>query len=273
MHQIRQLLLYSITLVAFTACNNNDQQNEITSIAVNLPDSVAAGKKLFDAACVRCHGMDASGLTGPSLKRSKLKHAPDLASFISVVEFGIVGTGMPSNWAITDSDCHRLYAYINFLKNQGRETPKGDSVAGSKVYASAGCASCHIMNGEGNSIGPELSQIGASRNAAYLKQALIDPAAALPESTDIDNGYGFSLYLPIKIITNDGKKITGLRINEDTYTIQLKDAANNYYSFNKDEVQSVEKQYGQSLMPSFKDKLSDKEIENLVAFLYKSGNQ
>lgn len=272
MHIIPKLLLCVIVPPAFIACNNNNNYSDKTT-AANFRDSVAKGKKIFDAACVRCHGMDASGLTGPSLKRPKLKYAPNLPSFIKVVEFGIPGTGMPSNWAISDSDCQKLYAYISFLKNQGKETPKGDAASGSKVYASAGCASCHIMHGEGNSIGPELSEIGASRNAAYLKQAIIDPATALPESTDIDNGYGFSLYLPIKIIANDGKEITGLRINEDTYTIQLKDAANNYYSFNKDEVKSVEKQYGQSLMPSFKDKLSDKEIENLVAFLYKSGNQ
>jgi len=77
----------------------------------------------------------------------------------------------------------------------------------------------------------------------------------------------------VKIITVDGTAITGLRINEDTYTIQLKDSANNYYSFNKDQLRSVEKLYGQSLMPSFKTKLADKEIENLVAFLYKSGNK
>lgn len=273
MHQIRQFLFYTIIFIAFTACKNKNQQNETSTVVANSSDSVLDGKITFEASCVRCHGMDASGLTGPSLKRPKLKHAPDLASFIRVVEFGIPGTGMPSNWAITDTDCHQLYAYINYLKNQGKETPKGDSTAGKKVYAIAGCATCHIMNGEGNSVGPELSEIGASRNAAYLKQAIIDPAATLPESTDIDNGYGFSLYLPIKIITNDGTEITGLRINEDTYTIQLKDAANNYYSFNKDEVKSIEKQYGHSLMPSFKDKLSDKEIENLVAFLYKSGNQ
>ena len=273
MSKLRQTLFYSIIVIAFSACNNNRQQNETVAIVANLPDSVLEGKKTFEASCVRCHGMDASGLTGPSLKRPKLKHVNDIASFINVVEFGIIGTGMPSNWAISDSDCHQLYAYINYLKNQGKETPKGDSAAGSKVYTSSGCASCHIMNGEGNSIGPELSEIGASRNAAYLQQAIIDPAAALPESTDIDNGYGFSLYLPIKIITNDGTSITGLRINEDTYTIQIKDAANNYYSFNKDELKSIEKQYGQSLMPSFKNKLSDKQIENLVAFLYKSGNQ
>jgi len=45
------------------------------------------------------------------------------------------------------------------------------------------------MNGQGNSVGPELTDISASRNLSYLRQAIIDPGATLPESTDIDNGY------------------------------------------------------------------------------------
>jgi cytochrome c oxidase cbb3-type subunit III len=180
---------------------------------------------------------------------------------------------MPANWAFADSECHQLYAYINYLKNQGKETPKGDTAAGKLVYTKSGCVSCHMMNGQGNSFGPDLSQIGASRNAAYLREAIIDPGATLPESTDPDNGYGFSLYLPVKIITVEGKEITGLRVNEDTYTIQIKDVSNNYYSFNKEQLRSVEKEYGQSLMPSFKTTLTNKEIENIVAYLYKSGNQ
>ena len=200
-------------------------------------------------------------------------HAPYVVSFTAVMEQGIAGTGMPGNWAISDSECHQLYVYINYLKNRGKESPKGDTAKGRMIYTISGCANCHMMNGEGNSVGPELSEIGSSRNTSYLRRALIDPGATLPESTDIDNGYGFSLYLPVKIITVDGKEITGLRVNEDTYTIQLKDAANNYYSFNKDQLKSVEKQYGQSLMPSFTTKFTDKDIENLVAFLYKSGNQ
>ena len=267
-----QTLFYSFMLITLASCNNNNQKNKLLA-DINLPDSVAEGKKLFEASCVRCHGMDGSGLTGPSLKRQKLRHAPDLASFTAVVEMGITGTGMPSNWAVTDSECRQLYAYINHLKNQGMEEPKGDSAEGGKVYSVSGCAACHVMNGQGNNVGPELSDISASRNLSYLRQAIVDPSATLPESTDIDNGYGFSLYLPVKIITAEGTAITGLRVNEDTYTIQLKDAVNNYYSFNKDQLRSVEKLYGQSLMPSFKTKLTDKEIENLVAFLYKSGNK
>jgi cytochrome c oxidase cbb3-type subunit III len=267
------ILFYWLILICLGACKNNSTNSIALADIGVMPNSVAAGKKMFETTCVRCHGMDGSGLTGPSLKRPKLKYVSDLASFIKVVTLGIPGTGMPANWVYLDEDCRNLYAYINYLKSQGKETPEGDSAAGYLVYKNSGCATCHVMHGEGNSIGPELTEIGATRNAAYLHQAIIDPSAALPESTDPDNGYGFSLYLPVMITTTDGRTIKGMRINEDTYTIQLKDSANGYFSFNKDELQSVEKLYGQSLMPSFQNKLSAKEIENLVAFLYKSQNQ
>ncbi len=270
---IRKPFFYFLLFLSVFACNNENKNSRSLTDKDHLPTEVLEGKNLFEASCVRCHGMDATGLTGPSLIRPKLKHATDLPSFTKVVEQGIVGTGMPGNWVFADEDCSQLYAYINYLKNKGTEVPKGDTAAGRIIYMKQACMTCHLMNGHGTGIGPDLSEIGASRNAAYLRQAILDPGASLPESTDIDNGYGFSLYLPLKIRTRDGKEIAGLRINEDTYTIQLKDAANNYYSFNKDQLLSIDKLYGQSLMPSYKSNLSDTELENLVAFLYKSGNQ
>jgi cytochrome c oxidase cbb3-type subunit III len=264
------LVVHLLFLVV--ACNEGAKDAGVSSTAT-LPDSTLAGQNLFENNCSRCHGMDASGLTGPSLRRRRLLHAPDLAAFTSVVENGIQGTGMPSNWSFSDSECHLLYVYINSLRNQPREVVPGDTVAGRLVFLKSGCFNCHMLNGSGNSIGPDLSDIGARRNAAYLRQSLTDPGAALPESTDPDNGYGFSLYLPVKVVTKEGKEITGLRVNEDTYTIQLKDVNNNFYSFNKDSLRSVEKEFGQSLMPSFKNVLSDTQIQNLVSYLHNLGNQ
>jgi putative heme-binding domain-containing protein len=267
--------LYHFTfllIIIASSCNpSNHPEHKLTDD--DLSPTELAGKKMFEANCVRCHGMDGSGLTGPSLKRPRLKRAADAASFTTIVQNGIMGTGMPGNWSITDTEGHQLYAYINFIKNQDKESITGDPVAGKIVYDHSNCNTCHVMQGEGISIGPELTEIGSSRNATYLRQAITEPEATLPESTDFDNGYGFSLYLPVKIKTLDNTEITGLRINEDTYTIQVKDASNNYYSFFKDKIASIEKLYGHSIMPSYKSRLSATEIENLVAYLSKSGNQ
>ena len=58
-----------------------------------------------------------------------------------------------------------------------------------------------------------------------------------------------------------------MRINEDTFTIQLRDAANKLYSFRKSELEHVEKQLGKSLMPSFVNRLTGSELNDLVAYL------
>jgi cytochrome c oxidase cbb3-type subunit III len=273
MYKISQCLFSVLVWILIASCNSQAKKELSTNNTNDLSDSAKEGKIIFEAGCVRCHGMDASGLTGPSLRKPKLKHATDVAAFTSVVEQGIAGTGMPSNWSVTDAECRQIYAYLSYLKNQGRETASGDSAAGSLVYMNAACSKCHMMKGQGNGFGPDLSAIGFSRNPAYLRQSILDPGATLPESTDIDNGYGFSLYLPVKIVTAEGKEITGVRMNEDTYTIQIKDLENHYYSFYKNQLRSLEKLYGQSLMPSFKNTLSDQEVNNLVAFLFKTGDQ
>src|SRR2546422_4657772 len=46
------------------------------------------------------------------------------------------------------------------------------------------------------SLGPELTDIGARRSAAYIRAALLDPASALPEG-----------FLLIRLMTKDGRKL------------------------------------------------------------------
>jgi putative heme-binding domain-containing protein len=262
------LVIFSI-LVA--SCNTPGKKN-VAAETSGFPDSVIVGKKLFESNCVRCHGMDGSGLTGPSLRRPVLPHAPDRSAFTKVVGEGIPGTGMPGNWSYNEDDIFQIYSYILFLRQQGHESVEGDTAKGRLVYDKAGCSACHMLNGKGRSVGPDLSEIGVTRNATYLRQAVTDPGSALPERSDPDMGYGFSMYLPVVVTTSDGKEITGLRVNEDSYTIQLKDLTNKFYSFNKSSLKSIHKEYGKSLMPSYRGVLSKNDIENLVAFLYNKGN-
>ena len=45
----------------------------------------------------------------------------------------------------------------------------GDAKKGADIYRSLGCASCHIVGGQGGNLGPDLSDIGFMRGAAYLR--------------------------------------------------------------------------------------------------------
>jgi hypothetical protein len=88
----------------------------------------------------------------------------------------------------------------------------------------------------------------------------------LPHGSPIP-GRGFAEYLPVHVITSDGRDVVGVRINEDPFTIQVRDTANRFHSFRKSELKEIDKQFGKSLMPSFRGRLTDTETEDLVAYL------
>jgi len=56
-------------------------------------------------------------------------------------------------------------------------------------------------------------------------------------------------------------------VNEDTFTIQLRDVDGSLQSLRKADLASLEKPPGASVMPSYRDTLEPDEIDDLVAFL------
>ena len=82
---------------------------------------------------------------------------------------------------------------------------------------------------------------------------------------------GFREFLPVSVVETNGREVRGVRINEDSFTIQVRDAAGQLYSFRKSNLERVDKQTNRSLMPSFKDRLGQAELEDLVAYLVSLG--
>jgi len=234
------------------------------------PDSqkdLAAGKRLFEGQCARCHGIGGTGGQGPSLTRPRLRHAVDDADVFSLIRNGIPGTGMPQIWTLNDREIWQVVGYIRSL---GRTVPvalPGDPAKGKVIYESkGGCANCHIVSGQGGNLGPDLTEIGARRGAVYLRAALVDPGAALPEGLLTDYAIGYSEFLPTHVVTRDGREVKGLRVNEDTFTVQIRDL-DRFYSFRKADLKELNKEFGKSPMPSYETKLSSSEIDDLVAYL------
>ena len=87
--------------------------------------------------------------------------------------------------------------------------PAGDPAAGKAVFASAGCASCHTFEAAGASgtVGPNLDEVLADKDAEFVRRSIVDPNADIAEG------------------------------------------------------------YQPGIMPSFKDQLSDEQVNDLVAFL------
>lgn len=227
------------------------------------------GETLFQTHCAPCHGPKGDGGRGANLTVRHLPHAPDDAALFAITRDGIPGTQMPGT-RMTDEERNQLVAYVRSLgRTQAAEVP-GDRTKGERLFWSKGnCGQCHTVGSRGGRLGPDLTEIGNKRSPAYLRTSLLDPNADVP---DTFASYRRVIYMPdnflvIRAVTQDGKEITGVRMDEDTFTIQIRDTAGRIYSFRKSELRELHKDWGKSLMPSYKGVFSDSELQDVIAYL------
>ena len=222
------------------------------------------GEQLFLGQCAGCHGPKGEGGKGAVLAQPRLPHAADDESLFRVIRDGIRGTEMPGAFTMTMREVWQLAGHVRSLGRVAPETLAGDAKRGEELYRAKGkCGQCHVVNGQGESVGPELSDIGARRNATHLRAALLDPETALPDR-----------FLQVRVVTKEGRRVTGVRLGEDTFTIQLRDLKGQPYSFLKQDLKDLQKDFGKSPMPSFRSALSATEVDDLVAYLASlRGNQ
>jgi cytochrome c oxidase cbb3-type subunit 3 len=238
----------------------------LSAAALNAQNGgdVEKGRQLFLGMCSRCHGAAGGGGEGPTLNR--LTRAHNDAELRAIIRDGIPDRGMPRVRRLTDSELVQLVGFVNSLGRAGAVASTGNPANGKSVYAKAGCSSCHIVAGEGGDFGPELTSIGARRAPDYLRQAVVDPGAALPRGAPVP-GRGFNEFLPVRVVTRAGLEVRGVRVNEDSFTIQVKDPANKLYSFRKADVRQIDKLFGKSMMPDYKTRVTASDLDDLVAYL------
>lgn len=228
-------------------------------------EELSAGQSQFEIHCARCHGMLGEGGEGPSLKRAQLTHAADDATLLTVIAGGIPSTGMPGI-RLSAKDARSVAGYVRSLGALPAEPMPGDPVAGALVYRSTGnCASCHILHGDGVGLGPELSSVGLKRNAEYLRRAVTNPEVEQPRVVDRFRGT-LNAFLTVRIVSEYGR-YEGMRINEDEFTVQMRDLEGNIHSFEKAKLISYEKALGHSFMPGYSALLDEKQIVDVVSFL------
>ena len=235
--------------------------------AAQVSPAIEDGKKLFEGLCVVCHGSEGGGGEAPSLNRFTLDRAPDDEALRALMKTGIQNR-MPAMRHLSDDQLRQLGDYVRSLGRTPSAPPEGDPQHGSELYKRLACAVCHIVDGQGGSVGPVLTEIGSMRGAQYLRQAIIDPGAALPRGTLSVPGRDLLQFLPVRVVTREGREVRGIRINEDSLTIQLRDTNGQFYSFRKLDLQQLEKEIGKSLMPSYKDRITAGELADLVAYLW-----
>jgi putative heme-binding domain-containing protein len=205
------------------------------------PQFIAEGSKLFGPTCgnAYCHGTGGAGGGAPRLRGKGLESSYLFKS----ISNGIPGTVMPSFKAeLSEEQVWKLIAFImadadasvvaqpeataadRSSQTTIRQTPAATdgtrSMMGSVQEGKAlffdsarpkSCHYCHSMEGQGTSIGPDLSKIGA-RPARQLFSSII-----LPHQTKDPR------YATVILRLRNGESVTGVKKEEDEEAIRVFD--------------------------------------------------
>jgi cytochrome c oxidase cbb3-type subunit 3 len=215
------------------------------------------GDALYRSNCAFCHGLSGKGGRGPDLTARRV-HGNTDADVSRVIKQGIPGTTMPAFANFENDEVAKLVGYLKSFSQQGGGANAakltGDVAAGKLVYQRSGCTGCHKVDGVGSIYGPDLSRIGVARSQAYIAESLAKPSADVPLEWE-----------GVSVTLKDGRKVTGVKVNEDSFTLQMRDPAGKFRFFDRSEVKSVAVET-KSLMPAY-DRLPKPDLDNLLAYL------
>ena len=215
--------------------------------------AVEKGRAIYRSNCAFCHGITGLGGRGPDLVGGTKKTDTELRR---IIRDGVPGTSMPAFKSLAPEETVQVVGFLNHLRGSGVGVQKatGDPANGRKMYVRHGCSGCHQIGTEGSVYGPELTRIGGARSVKYLEESIAEPSADIPDQ-----------YRGVTVITKDGGKIVGARVNEDSFTVQLRLPSQEFRSFIKDEVRQVD-HMTESLMPGYKG-MPKNILNDIVAYL------
>ena len=237
-----------------------------------------AGEYEFRINCALCHGLGArGGGRGPDLTRAQKKHTHNDSEMFQVISNGIPGTAMPANGTngqgvgMTDEE---IWQIITYIRSQEKSSAKstGDAAHGKELFFGDGhCALCHMVSGKGGRLGPDLTGVGGSRTREAIIDSIRNPSRRLAWGLTEATKEFPQEYESVTVVTADGKQIKGVTLNEDSFTVQIMDSGEHIHLLEKDKLQSFQKSR-ESAMPKYdSDVLSDKDVEDILAFLASVG--
>jgi len=219
------------------------------------PADIAYGATLYAARCVTCHGTQGDAIGGVNLRSGTFRNAVidrDLERFIRAGS----PAGMPA-FALDTGDMAGIIGYLrNMNAFDAAAVLTGDATRGRTVFTGKGaCIGCHRVGNSGSIVGPNLTDIGATRSAGSLQRSLVEPASQM-----------MPINRPVRLVRKDGTAASGRRLNEDTYSLQIIDDSGTLRSFVKSDLQEYTVS-NTSPMPSYKNTLSGDELADVLAYL------
>jgi cytochrome c oxidase cbb3-type subunit III len=217
---------------------------------------IEAGFRLYGTNCRLCHGPNGDSVANVNLRSGRFRLAASDEELARVIAKGVPGTAMPPH-KFEPAELTGLVAYIRSMREQPTVSASGaDARRGQALFVGkGGCSSCHRVGMQGSRVAPDLTEIGSVRPPGILLRSLVDPSSAM-----------VPINRPIRAVTRLGRVITGRRLNEDTYSVQIIDQGERLLSLMKADLREYTVSEV-SPMPSYASKFTPEELADMVAYL------
>jgi len=218
------------------------------------------GSQLFAANCSGCHGLDGRGTQrAPDIANDgKLQRASD-SEIVKIVREGISGAGMPAFRGLGDANIRALVRQLRALQGIDLQSPlPGSPEAGKSLFfGKASCSNCHMANGIGGFLGPDLSTYARSKSGTAIRDALTNPSSGRGKA--------------VTITTEDGAQFDGIVRNEDNFSLQLQTPDGSFHFFEKSTLRHIERRQEPIMPIDYASRLTAKELTDIVSYLIQLG--
>jgi cytochrome c oxidase cbb3-type subunit 3 len=272
---VARLFVVLLLLLGITTALAGEDQNPLAGD----PKAAKLGEFQFRINCAFCHGLGArGGGRGPDLTRAQKRYAHSDAQMFQIISNGIPGTAMPANGTngqgvgMTDAEIWQLISYIRSVEIKTSAQPTGNAAHGKQLfYGDANCSGCHMVEGKGGRLGPDLTAVGGARTMESLVDSVRNPSRRLAWGLTEATKEFPQEYETVTVVTAEGQEIKGVALNEDDFSIQMMDMSENVHLFEKGKLRAFAKSRV-SLMPPYETSvLSDKDLQDIVAYLLSVG--
>ena len=219
-------------------------------------DAIRDGGTKFRSRCAGCHGPDARGYIGPDITGLSAGGYTDDRMF-GIVRRGVPGTEMtPADpLRVSDKEIWQMLAYLATLRAAPSTPSSGDAQNGERIFR-ANCSNCHMVNGRGGQLGPDLSRAGSGRSRPVLLNKLRGT------SDTVRPGYE-----AVTIVTRDGQRIRGVKKNDDEFSIQIMDMRERLQGYLKANLTEILYE-PRTVMPAYgAEQLTDRALDDLLQYL------
>ncbi len=224
------------------------------NLPLATPKSIE-GKTLYAERCAGCHGADGLGTDrGPELVGSRSLRERSILQLRGLIQKGVPSSGMPA-FDLPGHELDALAAFVHSLNSpSAKGKVSGDAAAGERFFFGPGrCASCHMVAGKGEPIGPDLSNAGNEMTISEIREALLVPSARIAP--------GYEL---VTVQLQDGRTLHGFARGQSNFDIQVQDLQGRFHLLQEDQIAQIKYEKQSPMQPV---KASPEELRDLIAYL------